>query len=41
MDVPAWDPSGEALVEATDGDQKYGFWMQYREGRWFVAGTAA
>lgn len=40
MDVPAWDPSGEALVEVTDGDQVRGFWMLYEDGRWLVAGTA-
>jgi hypothetical protein len=40
MDVPAWDPSGEALIEVTDDEQIVGFWMQFMEGRWLVAGKA-
>ena len=39
MAVAAWDPSGEALVEATVGNDAFGFWMQYQDGRWLVAGT--
>lgn len=40
MAVPAWDPSGEALVEATARGEVSGFWMQYVDGRWLVAGPA-
>ena len=42
IDVPVWDPSGEALVEAKDPSDgavsKY--WMQYEDGKWLVAGQA-
>ena len=38
LDVPGWDPTGEALVEATDSGQVTGFWMEYVDGRWLVAG---
>ena len=42
MDVPAWDPSGEALVEVTDprDGTVSGFWMQHLDGQWLVAGPA-
>jgi hypothetical protein len=40
MDAPAWDPSGEALIEVTYDQQVVGFWMQLAEERWIVAGTA-
>jgi len=41
MEVPAWDPSGEALVEArTDGGQVRSFWMLYADGRWLVSGES-
>lgn len=40
MDAPAWDPSGEALIEVTHDQHVFGFWMQLVEGRWLVAGTA-
>lgn len=40
LDVPAWDPTGEALVEATDGGQVTGFWMEYVDGQWLVADRA-
>lgn len=40
MGAPAWDPSGEALIEVTYDQQVVGFWMQLVEGRWMVAGTA-
>ena len=40
MAVAVWDPLGEALVEVTDRGQVSGFWMQYKDGRWLVAGRA-
>lgn len=41
MEVPVWDPSGEALVEATTGaGEARAFWMLYEDGRWLVAGEA-
>lgn len=41
MEVPAWDPSGEALVEArTDGGEVRRFWMLYADGRWLVSGES-
>jgi hypothetical protein len=40
MEIPVWDPSGEAQVETTDGQRVKSFWMQYQDGRWLVAGTA-
>ena len=40
MDAPAWDPSGEALIEVTYDRQVVGFWVQLVEGRWMVSGTA-
>ncbi len=40
MEVPAWDPSGEALLVVTDDERDVGFWMQFMEGRWLVAGKA-
>ncbi|WP_370617674.1 hypothetical protein [Mumia sp. Pv 4-285] len=39
MDVPVWDPSGEALVEVKDGSTVVQFWMQVDGDRWRVAGT--
>ncbi len=40
MDVPVWDPSGEAIVEVTDARtgrvEQYS--MLYDDGRWLVAG---
>jgi hypothetical protein len=39
MDVPAWDPSGEALIEVKSDDSKRArFWMQWDGDRWLVAG---
>ncbi|GAA4378517.1 hypothetical protein [Nocardioides caricicola] len=39
MNVPAWDPSGEALIEVTSDDSKRArFWMQWDGDRWLVAG---
>lgn len=40
MDVPVWDPSGEALIEVTDArnDVVREYWMVLRGGRWLVAG---
>ena len=40
IDVPAWDPSGEALVEVTrsDTDEVEDFWMVYEDGSWRVDG---
>ena len=41
MEVPVWDPSGEALVEvATDEGALRRFWMVYDDGRWLVAGES-
>jgi len=41
MEVPAWDPSGEALVEApTGGGEVRRFWMLYADGRWLVSGES-
>jgi hypothetical protein len=43
MNVPVWDPSGEALVEVTDArtGRPRDYWMVYRDGRWLVAGDEA
>jgi hypothetical protein len=40
IEVPAWDPSGEALLEVTrsDTDQVEDFWMVYEDGAWRVDG---
>lgn len=39
MSVPAWDPSGEALIEVEGHDWKRArFWMQWDGDRWLVAG---
>ena len=39
MSVPAWDPSGEALIEVEGHDSKRAqFWMQWDGDRWLVAG---
>lgn len=42
MDVPVWDPAGEALIEVkgsgAGGVRK--FWMAFQDGRWLVAGEA-
>ncbi len=42
MDVPVWDPAGEALVEVTDPETGAvrKFWMVYEGDRWLVAGEA-
>lgn len=40
MNAPAWDPSGEALIEVTDDQHVVGFWMQLVDERWVVAGQA-
>jgi hypothetical protein len=42
IDIPVWDPSGEALVEVTGsrGDL-HKFWMIYDDGQWLVSGNAA
>ena len=40
MEVPVWDPSGEALVEVTEGDRVVSFWLQFEDGRWVVAARA-
>lgn len=41
MEVPVWDPSGEALVGvSTDTGEVRAFWMLYEDGRWLVAGEA-
>lgn len=40
MDVPVWDPSGEALVNVTDGDQVRGLWLVHEDDGWPVAGEA-
>jgi hypothetical protein len=43
MDVPVWDPSGEALIEVTDptNGTVFTYWMQYQNREWLVAGTGA
>ena len=40
IEVPAWDPSGEALVEVTrsDTEKVEDFWMVYEDGAWRVDG---
>jgi len=40
IEVPAWDPSGEALAEVTrsDNDEVEDFWMVYQDGAWRVDG---
>ena len=40
MDVPVWDPSGEALVEVTDlkSGEITKYWMVFEDGQWLVAG---
>lgn len=38
MDLPAWDPSGEALVVVTEDGDVHEFWMIHDDGRWQVAG---
>lgn len=39
MNVPAWDPSGEALIEVKGHDSmRARFWMQWDGDRWLVAG---
>lgn len=42
MEIPVWDPSGEALVEVTDpgSNRVAGFWMRYGDSDWLVAGQA-
>lgn len=41
MEVAVWDPSGEALVEATtDSGEVRKFWMLYDGGRWLVSGES-
>lgn len=42
MEVPVWDPSGEALVEVTDPttDRVAEFWMRHGDSGWLVAGQA-
>jgi ketosteroid isomerase-like protein len=42
MEVPVWDPSGEALVEVTHPTihRVAKFWMQFEDGGWLVAGRA-
>ncbi|MGH3115921.1 MAG: hypothetical protein ACRDQ2_02185 [Gaiellales bacterium] len=43
MEVPVWDPSGEALVEI-DHARSNGavqFWMKFEDGKWLVAGDEA
>jgi hypothetical protein len=41
MEVPVWDPSGEAIVEVTTDDgEVVEFWMFERDGRWLVDGVA-
>lgn len=43
MQVPVWDPSGEALVEVSDATsgRVSKFWMRYEDGVWLVAGREA
>lgn len=38
--IPAWDPSGEALAEVADpgSDRIAGYWMQFENDMWLVAG---
>lgn len=38
MNVPAWDPSGEALIEVKGDSKRVRFWMQWDGDRWLVAG---
>lgn len=40
IEIPAWDPSGEALLEVTrsDTDEVEDFWMVYEDGAWLVDG---
>ena len=40
IDVPAWDPSGEALVQVTDSrtGESSQYWMVFEDSRWLVAG---
>lgn len=40
IEVPVWDPSGEALVEVTrsDTEEVEDFWMVYEDGAWRVDG---
>ena len=40
IQIPAWDPSGEAFAEVTDpsSDRVAEFWMQYENNVWLVAG---
>jgi hypothetical protein len=40
MDVPVWDPSGEAWVEVTDSrtGEVRDYSMVFEDGRWLVAG---
>ena len=42
MEVPVWDPSGEALVSVDDSGTGTlrKFWMVFEDGRWLVAGEA-
>lgn len=42
MEVPVWDPSGEALIEVTDSatGEEFRFWMLYRDSGWLVADEA-
>lgn len=42
MDVPVWDPGGEALVEVSDAGTGVvrKFWMVFEDDRWLVAGEA-
>lgn len=42
MEVPVWDPTGEALVNVSDSGTGVlrKFWMVFEDGRWLVAGEA-
>ena len=42
MEVPVWDPTGEALVNVSDSGTGAlrKFWMVFEDGRWLVAGEA-
>ena len=42
MEVPVWDPTGEALVNVSDSGTGplWKFWMVFEDGRWLVAGEA-
>jgi hypothetical protein len=42
MEVPVWDPAGEALVSVSDSatGALRRFWMVFEDGRWLVAGEA-